>query len=116
MRASGGGPYTFRSGTLPAPWSQRVSMSARVVAAMVVVQVREEQVRDAGRGDAELEQPMMRAEAVVEHQHIRADIYDVAGRLPAQGGVGVPVPKSRMRILSCPNSVSDDRAASDKAT
>ena len=59
---------------------------ARVVPAVVVVQVGEEEVGDVGGLDAELEQAVVRAKAVIEHQHIRADLDDITRALPAQRG------------------------------
>jgi len=51
---------------------------------VIVVQVAEEEMRDVGRADAEFQQPVMRAEAVVEHDAIAADFYQIAGAHPPQ--------------------------------
>src|SRR6185437_16215764 len=58
---------------------------ARIVAAVIVVQMAEEQVRDACRRDAKLEQPMVRAKSMVENDDVLTDLDNVAGAHAPQG-------------------------------
>ena len=55
-----------------------------VVHAVVVVEVREERVRDVDGAMAALDQPMMRAGTVIPDDQIGADLDQVAGALPRQ--------------------------------
>ena len=57
---------------------------APVVHAVVVVEMREERVRDVNRTMAALQQPVMRAGPVVPDDHIVADLDEVAGALTIQ--------------------------------
>ena len=52
---------------------------ARIVAAMIVMQVREEEVRHPRRLNLELEQPMMSAETMIQEDNVVADLHHVAG-------------------------------------
>jgi hypothetical protein len=52
---------------------------------MVIVQMGEEQMRDFGRGNTELEQPVMGAKAVVEDNHVVAGLDHIAGAHTPQG-------------------------------
>ena len=57
---------------------------APVVHAMVVVEMREERVRDVDRTMAALQQPVMRAGSVVPDDHVVADLDQIAGALTVQ--------------------------------
>ena len=56
----------------------------RVVEAVVVVQMAEERVRHLDGAPAGLEQPMVRAGTVIEHDHVAADVEQIAGALAGQ--------------------------------
>ena len=57
---------------------------ARVVHAVVVVQVAEERVRHVDGATPALEQPVVRAGAVVDHEDVAADVDEVARALPRE--------------------------------
>ena len=57
----------------------------RIVHHMVVVIVREEQMRDVGCLVAGFKKPMVRARSVIDDDHIAARIEEIAGALAAQG-------------------------------
>ena len=79
---------------------------ARVVHAMVVVQVGEQRVRDVGRREAALDQPLMRAGPVVQHDRLVADLDEIAGALPlawtAPASRSPAVSASCMRLVPSP--------------
>ena len=66
---------------------------AGIVAAMVVVQVREEEMGDARGGNAELEQPVVCAEAVIQDDDVAADLHHVTGAHSPQRRRRCPSPK-----------------------
>ena len=61
---------------------------AAVVHAMVVVQVGEERMRHVDGAVSALDQPLMRAGAVIPHDEIRADLDQITRTLSLQGGCG----------------------------
>ena len=69
----------------------------RIVADVVVVMVAEERVRHLGGREAELQQSMVRAEPVIEHEVVGADLQQVAGAHPPRrrrGRAGAEEPES----------------------
>src|SRR5687768_16391230 len=57
---------------------------AWIVADVIVMMVAEEHVGDLRRADAELEEPMMRPESVIESDELAADLDQIAGAHAAQ--------------------------------
>jgi hypothetical protein len=55
---------------------------AAIVHAVVVVQMGEQRVRDLGRREAALDQPLMRAGPVIQHDRLVADLHQIARALP----------------------------------
>jgi hypothetical protein len=57
---------------------------APVVHAVVVVEMREERMRDVDRATAGLQQPVMRTGSVVPHNHVAADLDEIARTLTVE--------------------------------
>ena len=76
----------------------------RVVAAVVVVEMGEEEMGHPRGVDAELEQPMMGAEAMVQHDDIAADLDHIAGAHSPQGRCRCPRPSRRILTQSLPGT------------
>src|SRR5579864_1940833 len=57
---------------------------AGVIATVVIVQMAEKEMRDRGGADAELQQSVMRSEAVIEHDAIVANVDQVTRAHPLQ--------------------------------
>ena len=95
MRFSGGGPKTLRSRTLPAPDVPALQHQARVIHAVIVVQMGEQRVRHVGRPEPALDQPLMRAGTVIQNDRLVADLErDSRSSAACVDGAGVPVPSS----------------------
>ena len=67
----------------------------RVVHDVVVVIVREEQVRDVGCFVPGFEQPVVRTRTMIDDDHVAARIEEIAGALPAQRGRRCPGPEQK---------------------
>src|SRR2546427_1079944 len=84
MRAIGGGAVDIEIGDSIRALIPTLQNQAPVIHAMVVVEMREERVRDIDRTMAALKQSVMRTGSVGPDDHIVADLDEIAGTLTIQ--------------------------------